>query len=40
MSFWGQVFDYKEMMYHKPLELPDGALQTLPVRFLSKRAGR
>jgi hypothetical protein len=29
-SFWGQVFEYYETMYYKPVELPDGTVDTSP----------
>jgi len=30
VSFWGQVFEYYESMYYKPVELPDGEPDTSP----------
>ena len=29
-SFWGQVFEYYETMYYKPVELPEGGVDTQP----------
>lgn len=30
ISFWGQVFEYYETMYYKPVSLPDGQLEQSP----------
>ena len=30
MAFWGQVFEYYETMYYKPVDLPDGTTETSP----------
>jgi hypothetical protein len=30
MSFWGQVFEYYETMYYKPVNLPDGTTESSP----------
>ena len=30
VSFWGQVFEYYETMYYKPVELRDGTVDTSP----------
>jgi hypothetical protein len=31
-AFWGQVFEYYKTMYHKPVHLPDGGLDTRPAK--------
>ena len=30
MSFWGLVFEYYETMYYKPVDLPDGTVESSP----------
>ena len=30
VSFWGQIFEYYETMYYKPVQLPDGEPDTSP----------
>lgn len=37
-SFWGQVFEYYETMYYKPVELGDGSLDSSPAN-VSLEAG-